>query len=240
MKLEYLNISSKIHNFNSTLKIIYLFFYLVICIFAYQINYILLANMIIVSYLMISSKVPITYYIKGILKMKLIIIALYIICASFNCTFLVSTIYVLSFIFGYTLYELIIFTTSLYDLTCGIYNIVKYFNIFSISKSNLIISIYNLVYLKKDYILSLNKVIDSLENKGIVIRNKNIISRFYIKLQLTDRVLNKIKIIRKKRKNLMIKNKVCLSESAFKVSVYELIILMAFILLIIIYVSKVI
>ena len=239
-KLEYINIKSPIHKINASLKILYLIFYGILCIVAWKFIYILIASYILVAYLLICSKIPLKYYLINIYKCSLFIVALYIILASYSFSFINATFIVLSFIFGIALICLIIYTTTLFNLSLGIYNIVKNFNLLSVSKNSLFMFIYNLLYLKKDYeVISSNKI-DALEIKGINIRYKNIIERFFIKLDLLSENLYNVKLKQQKRKKVMKKNKFELINVKNNLSIIGIIYLLLFIFLIVIYFIKVI
>lgn len=239
-KLEFINTKSHITKVNPSLKILYLILYIVICCLSLNYNYILIANFILVTYLLLSSKIPLRFYLKNIFKVFLFIVALYIILASFSYSLLFSTLVVLSFIFGVCLYSMIIYTTHPFDLTLGIWEIIKHFNILSLNETNIFIRIYNFVYLRYDFNISVNNVIDSLELKGVNVRHKNIIARFLIKANYLNDIFEQIKIIRNKRTHTIKRNKFNVGYIKSKVNLIDVIYLGLFILLIVLYISKVI
>ena len=131
-KLIYTPLNSSIHKSNSTLKLLYLIFYIIIGLLPHNLDLIVLASFIIVAYLMIASKIPLRNYIQVVCKTYVIIIALFIILASLNYTLMDSTLIVLKFVFGVSLYSMIIYTTNPFDLAMGIYGIVKHLNLLAL------------------------------------------------------------------------------------------------------------
>lgn len=203
---EYIKISSSIHRLNPIFKIFYFLLFVTICFLPNNINYLVLANFIIAFYLLISSKVPFKYYVKKVLNLKLIIIAMFIIYASFSYSFINSLLIVLKFIFSVSLFWMIIYTTTLFDLSLGIYNIFKHLNILGINKNRLFSKIYNFVSFKQDYIISENQIIEGLEIKGKDIRHRNILFRFFTHIDLIPITLKKRKKVVQKREYQLIRN----------------------------------
>lgn len=238
--MKYINIKSHIHNINASIKILYLLFYLVLCFLPNNFDYIRIGSFIITTYLVISSKVPLKYYFQTISKTFFIIVAIFVLCASLNLTLINSILIVLSFIFGLALYALIIYTTEPLNLAFGIYNIVKPLNVLNLSPNYLFMKIYNMVLFISDYKHSQKNIIDALELKGRVIRDQNIISRFFIKLDLMPLVLKNSKKMRQLRNKRMIREKFDVNNYSNQVHLIDIIYLLAFVLLIIIYISKVI
>lgn len=265
-ELEYIKINSSVHRLNPTFKLLNLFLYLVICFLPYQIDYLIISSFIIVTFLLISSRIPLKYYLNNIYHIFPLIIALFIILASFSYTLTASILIALKFIFAICLFTMIIYTTTNMDLSIGIYNILKHLNILGINPNILFIKIYNLVTFKQDYFFSENKIIEGLEIKGKNIRHKNILSRFFARLNLIPLVLRKRKkIIQKRKKHLLghdfdietyittinykenyayltniLQIDLDIAEGATKFSVWDFIYFFAFILLIVLYFMKVI
>ena len=138
------------------------------------------------------------------------------------------------------MYNLIAYTTSSFDLAVGIYNFLKYFNFLSLNNNCLFIKIYNLVTFKIDYRLCQNNVIESLELKGKSIKDKNILSRFLIKLDLVNIVMLKLKEKRKKREKMMLRNNLSVKNFDQNIHLIDIIYMSAFVLLLCIHISKVI
>ena len=239
-KLEYIDINSSMHKANPTVKILYLILFVVISYLPFNLDYIVLANCILAFYLIISSRIPLKYYIRNVLQTKLIIIAMFIILASFRFTFLQSLLIVLPFILAVCLYCLIIYTTFPFDLAMGIYDMVKYLNIFGINKGNLFIKIYNLVYFRKDYEIEEGKIIEAREIKGENIRHQNIIGRFITHINLIPEVLKRVKKFQQKRKAVMCKNAFNVDNYMAHLQITDIIYLLMFGLLIFMYIIKVI
>lgn len=239
-RLEFINIKSHISKINPSLKIIYFLLYIAICCVSLHFNYILIPNFIFVTYLLISSKVPIKFYLNNIFKIFLLIIALYIIMASFSYTLLFTSLVALSVIFGVCLYTMIIYTTQPFDLALGIYDIVKHFNFLAINPNNIFISLYNLVYLRKDYYVASNNIIDALELKGINFRHNNIIARFFMKLNYLNDIFAQMRNIRVKRTNTIKRNRFDINNVRSNIHVVDIVYLGLFILLFILGISKVI
>ena len=239
-KLEYINISSHIHKLSPVFKILYLILFIVISFLPHNLDYIILASFILVTYLIISSKVPLKYYLQVIYKFFLIIIALFIILASNSFTLIASIMIVLKFVFALCLYSMLIYTTKPFDLALGIYSFIKYFNFLGINKNLLFLKVYNLVSFRQDYEKLEETIIEGLERKGTDIRHQNIINRFFTHLNLIPDVLSKRKVLVKKREKMMFKKNVNIENYTSKVSVSGFIYLSAFILLIAIYLMKVV
>lgn len=234
------NLNTHINRINPSIKLLYLFLYIIINILPNCYEYIRIGSFIIVVYLMITAKVPLKKYLEDLYKCLVIIIAMFIIFASFNYTFNMSLLYVLSFVFGVCLYNLIAYTTSSFELAVGIYNFLKYFNFLSLNNDCLFIKIYNLVTFRIDYRLCQNNVIESLELKGKSIKDKNILSRFLIKLDLVNIVMLKLKEKRKKREKMMLRNNLSVKNFDQNIHLIDIIYMSAFVLLLCIHISKVI
>ena len=230
-KLEYIKLNSSIHKLNPTFKILYLILFVVISYLPNVLDYIVLAN---------CSRVPLKYYLQNVLKTKIVIIALFIILASFRFTLLASILVVLPFILAVCLYSLIIYTTQPFDLAMGIYDLVKYLNILGIDKNILFIKIYNLVYFKADYEIEEEKIIEAREIKGEDIRHKNILARFSNHVNLIPEVLGRLRKFQKKRKEVILKNDFQVKNYMAHVGITDIIYLLMFGVLIFIYILKVI
>lgn len=268
-ELEYIKINSSIHRLNPTFKLLYLLLYLVICFLPYQIDYLIIASFLIVAFLLISSRVPLKFYLNNIYHIFPLIIALFIILASFSYTLIASILIALKLIFAICLFTMIIYTTTNINLSIGIYNILKHLNILGINQNILFIKIYNLVSFKQDYVFSENQIIEGLEIKGENIRHKDIISRFFTHLNLIPLVLRKRKKVAYKRKNQLLgngfdietylntinhknikesyayltnilQNDLDVARYATKVGIWDFVYFFAFILLIVLYLMKVI
>ena len=100
--------------------------------------------------------------------------------------------------------------------------------------------IYNLVTFKIDYRLCQNNVIESLELKGKSIKDKNILSRFLIKLDLVNIVMLKLKEKRKKREKMMLRNNLSVKNFDQNIHLIDIIYMSAFVLLLCIHISNVI
>ncbi len=268
-ELEYIKINSAIHKLNPTFKILYLILFLVICFLPYQIDYLSIASFIIVVFLLISARIPFKFYLNNIYCLFPIIIALFIILASFSFTLTASILIVLKLVFAVCLFTMIIYTTTNFDLSIGIYNLIKPLNVLGINSNLLFIKIYNLISFKQDYVFKEKQIIEGLENKGKNIRHQNIISRFFTHLDLIPLVLKKRKTLIQKRKNFLLKsgfdietylntinhknneqdysylsnifqNDCDVARCVSKVSIWDFIYFFAFVLLLVIYLIKVI
>ena len=239
-KLKYISLNSTIHQANATIKILYLIVYGIICFLPNNIDFIVIASFLLATYLIISSKIPLSYYIKNIYRIMPIIIILLVILSRLQFTMLTSILIVLKVVFGVCLYALIIYTTLPFELAYSIYGILKYLNIFGIKRTKLFIWIYNTVLTKKDICDMMEKTIEGLEIKGICINNKTIISRFFIKLDLLPEVLRKVKSIHKKRKRVILKNGFDVNAHQSLVGINDILFLLMFITLITIYGLKVV
>lgn len=238
--MKYVNgISSHVYKLNPAFKILYLLFYVTICFLPNNLDYIRIASFIIVSYLLLSSKIPFKYFLNTIYNFKIIIIAMFIILASLHYTFQNSLILVLSFIFGLSLMSLIIFTTTSLEIALGIYNLVKYFNFISINSNLLFFKIYNLVSFKDDYLFCQKNKIEALELKGRNINQKNILIRFIIKIDISSLVYKDVKKLQHKRIYMMTRNHFNIEDYINKLHFFDIIYLLSFILLIGIYILKV-
>ena len=80
----------------------------------------------------------------------------------------------------------------------------------------------------------------SLELKGKSIKDKNILSRFLIKLDLVNIVMLKLKEKRKKREKMMLRNNLSVKKFDQNIHLIDIIYMSAFILLLCIHISKVI
>lgn len=268
-ELEYIKINSSIHKLNPTFKLLYLFLYLVICFLPHQIEYISIASFIIVFFLLISARIPFKFYLNNIYRLFPIILALFIIFASFSFTLTASILIILKLIFAMCLFTMIIYTTTNINLSIGIYNLIKHINILGINQNILFIKIYNLVSFKQDYIFKEKQIIEGLENKGKNIRHQNIITRFFVYIDLIPLVLKKRKELTQKRKkhllkngfdietylntinhkeneenyaylNTLFQNDVNVAGCVSKIGIWDFIYFFAFILLLVIYLVKVI
>ena len=238
-KLEYINISSPIHKLNPTFKIFYFILFVIIALLPHNLDYIVLANCILGTYLIICSKVPLKFYLHNIWQVKLIIVAMFIILASFNYTLISAFLLVLSFVIAVCLYCLIIYTTSLFERAMGIYNIIKHFNFINYNSNVLFIKIYNLMCFKKDYEYEENKKIEALEIKGQDIRHQNILKRFSYKVNLCPEIIKNVKKYQKKRKEVILRHKFNVQSYYSLAHFADFIYLLLFGLLIFIYISKV-
>ena len=236
--LKYIPQNSMIHKLNPSIKLLYLLFYIIICFLPYNLDYIILASFILVLYLLISSKIPLKFYFNIIYKIYFIILALFIILASYNYTFISSVLISFKLICGVWLYAMIIYTTKPFDLAYAIFSMLK--NISIVNPNDLFIRIYNKVMFRYDYKKILNNVVEGLEIKGKNVNGQNIITRFFIKISLLSKVLNSVKNIQIKRKKVIIKNKFNVRNYKSTISVFDIIFLLMFISLIIIYYVKVI
>ncbi len=239
-KLEYININSPIHKANPTIKILYLILFTIISYLPNNLDYIVLANCILALYLIISSRIPLKYYLQNILKTKLIIIAMFIILASLRFTLLKSLLIVLPFILAVCLFSMLIYTSHPFDLAMGIYDIVKYINILGINKNSLFIKIYNFVYFKKDYEIEEEKIIEGREIKGENIRGRNILARASIHVNLMPEVMKKVRTFAKKRTDIIIKNNFKVENYVAHIRITDIIYLLMFGLLIFMYILKVV
>lgn len=238
-KLEYINITSPIHKLNPTFKIFCLIMFVIIAILPHNLDYVILANCILGTYLIICSKVPLKFYLHNIWQVKLIIVAMFIILASFNYTLISAFLLVLSFVIAVCLYCLIVYTTPLFDRAMGIYNVIKHFNFLNVNPNILFIKIYNLICFKKDYEYEENKKIEAMEIKGQAIRHQNILKRFSCKINLIPEIIREVKKYQKKRKEVILRHKFNVNSYYSLAHITDFIYLLMFGLLIFIYISKV-
>lgn len=237
--LGYIKISSPIHNLNPIIKILYFILYLGLCFLPNNHLFITLASFILVLYLIINSKVPVKLYLSNIWKFKLVILTMYIILASFRFTLIASTILVLKVVFGLLLYNMIIYTTKPFDLAYAIFSFFKPFNILGLNENRMFVRIYNLVLFRYQYARQMGETIEGLENKGKSFYDKNIISRFFIKMKLSFPVFKKIKVINRRRRGIMFRHKFSVKKYYYKLTCWDIVYLLLFVMLLGIYIVKV-
>lgn len=225
----------------AALKILYLFCYLVIVFLPRNLNYILIASFILIALLLVDSKIPLKFYLKKVFKIfnLLVILTIFIISASYQYNFGISFMIVLKYVFFVLLCSYIELSSTKFELAQGIFMFLKNINVFSINEVWLFQKIYNWCYLKKDFKEVLELKLEALELKGHNIRNKNLIVRFFKKLDLVGQVIPKVQSLQKKRSDIL--KKTC-KEVRYvqKLNYVAIVYFGAFLLLIGIYISKVI
>ena len=184
--------NSLLSKINPLVKFCGLFIYILVSLFKYN-NYLFIFNISLVFLYMLLSNVSIKLYFKRILKYIPFFIILYFVLLSNNVP--ISNIIIISFkiIFLFMYIYVIFYTTSSDDLIYAISHFLSFFNVFGIYY-------YRIEYVVRRFVLSIyyffdsqNKIISSLNAKGIDTIHVNLIKRFYLFIKYFSYIKNDVK-----------------------------------------------
>ena len=194
------DVDSIVHRINPVIKFIGLIIYVLICLLKYN-NLLFILNIGFVFLLMLLSNVKYIRYLKVIWNLKYLIIIYYLFCLNTlelefsNVNILLFKI--LFFIFYIKVIEL---TTSKECIGKGLSAIINIFNLIGISIRKIELFFVNIITYLILLITNHNKVIDSLEYKGINYSHTNIIDKWKVSISNMNNVLSNSKSDMKKRK----------------------------------------
>ena len=192
-------VNSPVHKMNSTVKLICLLLLLVPIIGSLDIK--LHAIMLFATiYLLISSNVPMRFYLDSVYSLRYILIILVFILA-FNSTYFETAGSIILKIVILTLYlSMLFYNTSASELKYGIEKILSPFNLFNINISPLINGLVNAITFFPNLFITEKSVLVSASSRGLDYFHTDILSRFYAlilsfknTLRLTKERTNKIK-----------------------------------------------
>ena len=196
---------SIVHRINPIIKIVGLFFYVLVCMFKFN-NTLFIINVSFVFFLMLLSNISIVRYLKKIWKLKYLLILLYFLLFRFGMRLGNLNILFIEIIFFIIYLNIIIFTTSKEEIGKGLAYVVNIFNIVGISLKKISTFFTNIISFFRYVIDSYNEELIRSDLNGLTYSSGSIIDRKLIFLKNIKSIYNNSKNkIRNRKENM--KNK---------------------------------
>jgi len=239
---SYYPIKSIIHRLNPIIKlIIFLMIILLLILSSSLYIHIFLVSLIIIMLLL--SKVPLSYYFKTIWFFRYIYILIAFVCAYFNITLELTSIYILKLIIFVEYINIFAFTTSPSETIYGIEKVISPFNFLFLPISKIAFKINNaLRYLP--LMMSVEyKVLKAQSSRGIDYNNSTIFGRMYA---LNNILSNIFSLTKEKNKEIQFSEKLRLynvktyrtNYRTNKIGIYDIIFLSFVLLMIYAYIKE--
>ena len=233
---QYYPIDSKIHNLNVFTKLITLLLLIITLIISNSLR-LELVIFFFIFILLYESKVPLRFYFNIIYGLRYLLIILVVLLASKGLTLNVA-VTILFKVFNIISYlSLIFYTTSNSELKYGLEKILSPFNIFNLRISTFINKLVNLINFFPLLLITEREVLISSSARGLDYFHTDLMSRFITALislkntfRLTKEKLNRKKLSNKIKLYSTKTYRTNLRTNKFKL--YDLIILMVFIMFI--------
>lgn len=237
---SYYPVESIIHKLNPSSKLIN-FILCIITLILTNNTYINIFMFSLVTLIMLLSHVPIKYYLKTLLSLRYIYIILFIICYYLNKNITSSLIYILKLITIVEYINTLSYTSSPSETIYSIEKIFSKINFLYLPLNKIAFKINKSLRYFPSRIITKQKFIKALTNKGVNYYESNIIKRIYInfKTRKTLHYINKQKNnqideyskyklfnIKKHRTNYKI-NKISLYDIAF--TLFHILIILCYI-----------
>lgn len=233
---QYYPIDSKIHNLNVFTKLITLLLLIITLIISNSLR-LELVIFFFIFILLYESKVPLRFYFNIIYGLRYLLIILVVLLASKGLTLNVA-VTILFKVFNIISYlSLLFYTTSNSELKYGLEKILSPFNIFNLRISTFINKLVNLINFFPLLLITEREVLISSSARGLDYFHTDLVSRFITALislkntfRLTKEKLNRKKLSNKIKLYSTKTYRTNLRTNKFKL--YDLIILMVFIMFI--------
>ena len=193
---------SIVHRLNPVVKIIGLIVYVLICFLKFN-NLLFIVSTCLVFALLLLSNIRITKYLLVVWKLKLVIIAMYIIMGHNNMALVDMNIVVFKFVFIVLYLMMIVYTTTVKDLGHGSAKIVDVINLIGINFKKISSFITNIYVYLGMFLDTYIEVFTNLEIKGKVYSHNSITDRIELFFKNIKLVFKKTNEKMKSRKNNM-------------------------------------